>query len=135
MMNQKNSIVKNLTKGIEYLFRKNGVSLINGVASLSGPNEIICSSNDGTKHQIKAKHIIIATGSKPIQFPGVDFDEKTILSSTGALEIEKVPKKMVIIGAGVIGLELGSVWSRLGSEVIFVEMLATIGSSMDTNLS
>lgn len=88
-----------------------------GVGSISGPNEVTVTSSNGSKETISTKNILIATGSEVTPFPGIEIDEETIVSSTGALSLKKVPEKMIVIGAGVIGVELGSVWSRLGSKV------------------
>lgn len=134
-MKKKTEVVQGLTKGIEYLFKKNGVIRLYAEASFTSNRELVCRNNDGTESTVSAKEIIIATGSKPIALNGIDIDEKTIVTSTGALSLEKVPNNLVVIGAGIIGLELGSVWSRLGSKVTFVEMSEKIGSSMDSNLA
>lgn len=135
MMKKKNEVVSGLTKGIEYLFKKNGVVRIRGEASFSSESELVCKHADGTQSIVTAKEIIIATGSKPINLKGIDIDEERVVTSTGALSLKQVPKNLLVIGAGVIGLELGSVWSRLGANVTFVEMAGKIGSSMDTNLA
>lgn len=128
MMAVKDKTVKTLTGGIEMLFKKNKVDYVVGHGSLTGPNGVKVALNKGGEQEIKAKNIMLATGSEVIsQTPFVELDEETIVSSTGALALKKVPKKMVVIGGGVIGLELGSVWSRLGSEVTVVEFLPTIG--------
>ena len=135
MLDKKNEIVTSLTKGIEYLFKKNGVTWVKGLGSISGTNEVTCLQEGKTK-KITANNIIIATGSKSTSFPGLKFDEKTIISSTGALSLTKVPKKMIVVGAGIIGLELGSVWSRLGAEVLFIEISGSIGgNAMDSKIS
>lgn len=128
MMDQKAKAVKQLTGGIAMLFKKNKVDYVQGHGSLKGANEVNVALNAGGEQTIKAKNIMLATGSDVIsKLPFVEVDEKTIVSSTGALELKEVPKKLVVIGGGVIGLELGSVWSRLGSEVTVVEFLPTIG--------
>lgn len=127
MMKQKSDSVKALTSGVAYLFKNNKVTHLRGLGSITGANEVTVDKEDGTKEVVKTKNILIATGSEPTPFPGVEFDEKTVVSSTGALSLERVPEKMVVIGAGVIGLELGSVWSRLGSKVTAVEFLGHIG--------
>lgn len=106
-----------MTDGIEYLFKKNKTDLIKGHGKLLGGNRI--SVND--KEELEADNIILATGSEPSILPGFQFDEKVFISSTGALELEKVPEHMIIIGAGVIGLELGSVYKRMGSKVTVIE--------------
>jgi len=128
MLGQKEKAVKTLTGGIAMLFKKNKVDYVDGHATLAGANDVSVSLNAGGEQTIKAKNIMLATGSDVIlKTPFVELDEKVIVSSTGALELKEVPKKMVVIGGGVIGLELGSVWSRLGSEVTVVEFLGTIG--------
>lgn len=129
MLKAKDQSVKELTKGIEGLFKKNKVDYIKGTASFSSPTRVSVNLNDGGETEIEAKNIIIATGSEVAPFPGggIEIDEKTIVSSTGALELQKVPEKFVVIGGGIIGLELGSVWSRLGAEVTVIEFLGSIG--------
>lgn len=131
MLKAKEDAVNGLTKGIEYLFKQNKVDYIKGTASFSSPTSISVALNDGGETTVEAKNIIIATGSEVAPFPGgaIEIDEKQIVSSTGALELQEVPKKMVVIGGGVIGLELGSVWSRLGAEVTVVEFLGAIGGA------
>ncbi|KAI9470645.1 MAG: dihydrolipoyl dehydrogenase [Benjaminiella poitrasii] len=128
--------ITGLTKGVEFLFKKYGVDYIKGTGSFKTNTEINVVGLDGSSDStIKAKNVIIATGSEVTPIPGIEIDEKKIVSSTGALELEKVPKKMVVIGAGVIGLELGSVWSRLGAEVTVVEYLDAVGAGMDPELA
>jgi dihydrolipoamide dehydrogenase len=127
MMGQKSNAVTSLTGGIAQLFKKNKVTHINGWGQITGPNQIQAKLGDGSVETVNAKYMILATGSEVTPFPGITIDEEVIVSSTGALSLKEVPKKMVVIGAGVIGLELGSVWSRLGSEVIAVEFLTSIG--------
>ena len=121
MMKSKDKAVTVLTKGVEFLLKKNKVTYFKGHGSFKSKNEINIKDADNKETVIGADNIIIATGSVPVSLPGIDFDEKTILSSTGALKIEQVPKKMVVVGGGYIGLEMGSVWSRLGAEVHVVE--------------
>lgn len=127
LMGQKSNSVKSLTSGIAQLFKKNKITAINGFGSITGPNEVTATKDDGSTEIVKTKNILIATGSEVTPFGGIEIDEETVVSSTGALKLKQVPNKLVVIGAGVIGLELGSVWSRLGSEVIAVEFLGTIG--------
>mmetsp|Transcript_15902 Transcript_15902/g.19114 ORF Transcript_15902/g.19114 Transcript_15902/m.19114 type:complete len:506 (+) Transcript_15902:115-1632(+) len=127
MMAQKSNNVSALTQGIEGLFKKNKVDYAKGYGKLTAPNTVEVDLSDGGKQTITAKNIMLATGSEVMPFPGIDLDEKTIVSSTGALSLEKVPEKMIVIGAGVIGLELGSVWERLGSQVTVVEFAGAIG--------
>lgn len=127
LMNAKSSAVKALTGGIAMLFKSNKVTHIKGHGKITGANEVTVLAGDKPTHSVKTKHIMIATGSEVTPFPGIEVDEKTIVSSTGALSLDKVPGKFVVIGAGVIGLELGSVWGRLGSDVTAVEFMPTIG--------
>ena len=135
MMENKNKAVSNLTKGIEFLFKKNKVSYIKGKGKLISESEIEIQSEKGEINKIISKSIILSTGSEPSSLPGIGFDEDKIISSTGALSLKKVPQKMLIIGGGYIGLELGSVWSRLGSEVHVVELLDHITPGMDREIS
>ncbi len=134
MMSNKDSSVATLTKGVEFLFKKNKVTYIKGVGSFSEKNEILI-KNDKSEIKIKTDKTIISTGSEPLSLPGIDFDEKKILSSTGALNISKLPKKMVVVGGGYIGLEMGSVWSRLGTEVHVIEYLDHITPGLDKEIS
>lgn len=127
LMEQKRSAVKSLTSGIAQLFKKNKVTHIEGFGKITGPNEVTVSKADNTTETVKANNILIATGSEVTPFPGIEIDEKNIVSSTGALSLEKIPEKLIVIGGGVIGLELGSVWSRLGAEVTVVEYMGQIG--------
>ena len=134
MMSNKNKSVQVLTKGVEFLFKKNKVTYFKGYGSILDKNKILIKSNDDEKN-IETKNIVISTGSEAVSLPGIEFDEEKILSSTGALNIPKVPKKMLIIGAGYIGLEMGSVWSRLGSEVHVIEYLDHITPGLDKEIS
>lgn len=131
MMKQKDESVTALTKGIEFLFRKNKVEWIKGWGRLNGPGQVTVSLADGSSRELQAKNIVIATGSEPTPLPGVTIDNQRILDSTGALALPEVPKHLVVIGAGVIGLELGSVWRRLGSQVTVVEYLDRICPGLD----
>ncbi|KPJ09734.1 Dihydrolipoyl dehydrogenase [Papilio machaon] len=126
MMKYKANSVKALTGGIAMLFQKNKVQLVRGVGSIVAPNKVEVKGEKGVE-TINTKNILIATGSEVTPFPGVTFDEKQIITSTGALSLPSVPKKMLVIGAGVIGLELGSVYQRLGADVTAVEFLESIG--------
>tara|TARA_B100001741_G_scaffold214666_1_gene177827 strand:- start:3142 stop:4542 length:1401 start_codon:yes stop_codon:yes gene_type:complete len=135
MMKNKEKAVTILTKGIEFLFKKNKVTYFKGIGSITENNQISVISKDNKKENIEAKNIIIATGSDPVSLPGVKFDEEKIVSSTGALSLKNVPKKLVVVGGGYIGLEMGSVWSRLGSEVQVVEFLDHITPGMDKEIS
>ncbi len=135
MMKSKDKAVTLLTKGVEFLLKKNKVTYLKGFGSFKSKNEISLKDSENRETIINADKIIIATGSVPYSLPGIEFDEKVILSSTGALKIGKVPKKMIIVGGGYIGLEMGSVWSRLGSEVNVVEFLEDITPGMDKEIS
>ncbi|KAL7271213.1 dihydrolipoamide dehydrogenase precursor [Rhizina undulata] len=137
MMKAKETSVTGLTKGIEFLFKKNGVDYVKGTGTITGENEIKVNPLDGGEPiTLRAKNIIIATGSEATPFPGLEIDEKRIVTSTGAIALTEVPKKMVVIGGGIIGLEMGSVWSRLGAEVTVVEYLGAIGGpGMDADMA
>ena len=135
MMKSKDKAVTILTKGVEFLLKKNKVTYFKGTGSLKSKNEILIKDDQNKETTIQADKIIIATGSEPVSLPGIEFDEKVIVSSTGALKLEKVPKKMVVVGGGYIGLEMGSVWSRLGCEVHVVEFLDHITPGMDKEIS
>lgn len=132
MQAQKTKAVTGLTKGIEGLLKKNKVDYIKGWGKLASSNEVQVDLLDGSgSTTIKAKNILIATGSEVAPLPGVPIDEKKIVSSTGALDIDRVPKSLIVIGGGYIGLEMGSVWARLGTEVTVVEFLDNIVPTMD----
>ncbi len=135
MMKNKDKAVTILTKGVEFLLKKNKVTYFKGIGSFKSKNKISIKDNQNEEIFIESEKIIIATGSAPLSLPGIEFDEKVIVSSTGALKLEKVPKKMVVVGGGYIGLEMGSVWSRLGAEVQVVEFLDHITPGMDKEIS
>ena len=134
MMSNKNKSIQVLTKGVEFLFKKNKVSYIRGKGVLFSKNDVMVYENN-KKTNYKTKNIVIATGSEVTSIPGIEIDEKNIISSTGALSLKKVPKKLAVIGGGYIGLEMGSVWSRLGSEVTVIEYLDYITPGMDREIS
>ncbi|MEO8925720.1 MAG: dihydrolipoyl dehydrogenase [Caulobacteraceae bacterium] len=131
MMAQKDVSVGQLTKGVEFLFKKNKVDWVKGAGRLAGPGKVEVIGEDGAVTTLGAKAIVIATGSQPALLAGVEVDQKRIVDSTGALAIGEVPKSLIVIGAGIIGLELGSVWRRLGSQVTVVEFLDHITPGMD----
>ncbi len=131
----KNKVVEGLTGGIAGLFKKNKVTMINGFGKFLNKNEIEVLKADGSKEIIGAKNFIIATGSEVAGLPNVEIDEKIIVSSTGALDLTETPKKMVVIGAGVIGLEMASVWGRFGAEIEVIEYLDKITPAMDGEVS
>ena len=135
MMKSKDKAVTVLTKGVEFLLKKNKVTYFKGTGSLKSKNEILIIDDNNKEIIIETEKIVIATGSVPVSLSGIKFDEKTIVSSTGALKLEKVPNKMVVVGGGYIGLEMGSVWSRLGAEVHVIEFLDHITSGMDKEIS
>ena len=135
MMKNKDKAVTILTKGVEFLLKKNKVTYFKGTGSFKSKKDIVIKDNNSKETIIQTENTIIATGSVPVSLPGVEIDEKVIVSSTGALKLEQVPKKMVVVGGGYIGLEMGSVWSRLGSEVHVVEFLDHITPGMDKEIS
>ena len=135
MMQNKEKAVSTLTKGVEFLLKKNKVTYINGHASFKSVNKIFIKDKNNKEKIIETEKTVICTGSEPISLPKVDFDENKVLSSTEALSLKSVPKKMVIIGGGYIGLEMGSIWSRLGSEVCVIEFLDHITPGMDREIS
>src|SRR5881392_917628 len=126
MMTRKEKVVTTLTRGVEFLFRKNKVDWIKGVARITAPGRVAVAANGGGDREIEAGAVIIATGSESIPLPGITIDEQRILSSTGALALDRVPERLAVIGGGYIGLELGSVWSRLGAKVTIVEFLERV---------
>ncbi len=134
MMSNKNKSVQVLTKGVEFLFKKNKVIYLKGKGVLFSKNDVVV-YNENSKESYKAKYIVIATGSEASSLPGIKIDEKNIISSTGALSLTSVPEKLVVIGGGYIGLEMGSVWSRLGSDVTVIEYLDHITPGMDREIS
>ena len=135
MMQNKEKAISTLTKGVEFLLKKNKVTYIKGRANFKSTNKIIVTDNKNKEIIIETEKTVICTGSEPVSLPKVDFDEEKIISSTGALSLKSVPKKMVVIGGGYIGLEMGSVWSRLGSEIEVVEFLDHITPGMDGEIS
>jgi dihydrolipoyl dehydrogenase len=135
MQNFKAEGVQGNVDGVAYLLKKNKIDVFHGAASLTGPGQVQVSMDDDSRHDLEATSVVIATGSEPIALKGLDVDEEAIVTSTGALTFSSVPKKLVIIGAGVIGLELGSVWNRLGSDVLVVEFLDRILPGMDTEVA
>ena len=135
MMKHKQSVVTSNTDGVEYLFKKNKIDSIRGTGRIDGPGKVTVTNPEGQTQTVETKAIVIATGSESTPLPGVTVDEKKIVSSTGALELPEVPKRLIVVGAGVIGLELGSVWRRLGSDVTVVEFLDRILPGMDNEVA
>ena len=134
MLKRKDDVVGQNTRGIEYLFRKNKITWAKGRGTLRAGNVVDVAGTDGATTTYQAKHVIIATGSVPIELPFLKFDEQRVLSNVGALTIPEVPKHLIVIGGGVIGLELGSVWRRLGAKVTVIELAPTILPGMDEEL-
>ncbi|HTD88988.1 MAG TPA: FAD-dependent oxidoreductase, partial [Candidatus Binatia bacterium] len=139
MMRRKDQVVSTLTKGVDFLFKKNKITRYSGTARLDGPGRILISETEprasASGSELKTKHIIIATGSMPASPPNIAFDAQRICSSTEALAFDSVPKHLVVIGAGYIGLELGSVWRRLGAQVTVLEYLDRILPGMDAEIA
>ncbi len=136
LMKRKGEVVEATTKGIAFLFKKNKIVSYTGAGRIEAPGSVAVVGDDGAvKDTLAAKNILIATGSEVMPLPGVTIDEKKIVSSTGALELSEVPKRLVVVGAGIIGLELGSVWRRLGAEVMVVEFLDRITPGVDDEVT
>ncbi len=135
MLAFKDDGVNGNVQGVDYLLKKNKIDSFQGAAKINAPGEVEVTPDTGRTQTVKAKNIVIATGSDVAQIPGIEIDEKKVVSSTGALELGSVPKKMIVVGGGYIGLELGSVWRRLGSEVLVVEFLDRITPGMDGEVS
>jgi dihydrolipoamide dehydrogenase len=134
MQARKDQVVKALTDGIRFLFRKNKIDALTGSARLSSPTTVVVRSAEGTDTTVEAAHILLATGSEPAALPSLAFDGRTIVGSTEALAFERVPEHLVVVGAGYIGLELGSVWKRLGARVTVIEFLPRIVPAADVEL-
>jgi dihydrolipoamide dehydrogenase len=135
MMKRKETVVSTMNRGIEGLFKKNKVTWLKGRGSFAGPGHIRITDTDGKEQTVTTKNTVIATGSKPIEIPPAKFDRNLIVSSTGALKFKEVPKHLIVVGGGVIGLELGSVWARLGAKVTVIEAMDKILGGMDVELS
>src|SRR5436190_3047356 len=134
MLRRKDQVVTALTKGVDSLFKKNKVTRYLGHGRITGPGGVTVESKEGAT-ELSAKHILIATGSKPSSLPGIKIDYDRIVTSTEALSFNEVPKQLILIGAGYIGLELGSVWNRLGSKVVVLEYLNRILPGMDSEIA
>src|SRR5271167_2920389 len=135
MMKHKDDTVAANVNGVAFLFKKNKIEWVKGEGRIAAPGRVVVKGEDGNEKTLETKAIVIATGSDVARLPGVEIDEKTIVSSTGALSLPAPPKKLIVVGAGVIGLELGSVWRRLGSEVVVVEFLDHVLTGMDGEVS
>src|ERR1700752_4021837 len=134
MMGRKDKVVTTLTRGVEFLFRKNKVDWLKGKGRIAAPGRLAIADADGAAREVEATSIIISTGSESTRLPGIEVDEMRIVSSTGALSLDRVPERLTVIGGGYIGLELGSVWQRLGAKVTVVEVLDHIVPNMDREL-
>lgn len=135
MMGHKQEVIDGNVGGIQFLFKKNKIDVFTGTGSIVSKGNVAVALEDGTNQVIETRNIVVATGSDVARLPGIEIDEKVVVSSTGALELDKVPGKLIVVGAGVIGLELGSVWRRLGSQVTVVEYLDRILPGMDLDAS
>jgi len=135
MMNHKTETVASNVGGVDYLFKKNKIAVFRGIGSIPAPGRVLVTPQSGPQTEISTKNIVIATGSVSANLPGIDIDEKTVVTSTGGISLDKVPNKLVVIGAGVIGLELGSVWQRLGAQVPVIEYLDRILPGMDSEVA
>jgi len=135
MLKYKQDAVDGNVKGVDYLFKKNKIETFHGAGRLAAPGKVEVKNADGKAQLLETKNVVIATGSDAARLNGIDFDEKRIVSSTGALDLPAVPKKLLIVGAGIIGLELGSVWRRLGAEVTIVEFLDHILPGIDSEVA
>ncbi len=135
MLKRKDATVKQLTGGVAFLMKKNGVTVYQGTGKVAAAGRVTVARNDGGTEELKTKNILLATGSVPIDLPSMQVDGKTVVTSTEALAFDKVPERLVVIGAGAIGLELGSVWARLGASVEVVEFLPRIAIGFDLEMS
>src|ERR1043166_6736355 len=135
MQERKDKVVKTFNSGVRSLMKTNKVTVLAGLGTITAPGKVSIKSSTGETQEIETENIVVATGSAPVELPFAKFDGKTIVSSTEALEFREPPKKLIVIGAGAIGLELGSVWNRLGSEVTLLEFLPRIALGFDLELS
>ncbi|MEN0058035.1 MAG: FAD-dependent oxidoreductase, partial [Bdellovibrio sp.] len=131
MMARKDKVVKTNTEGIAFLFKKNKITPFEGLGRIVAPGKVEVKGSDGKTQVLTTKNILIATGSVPVELPFLKYDEKRIVSNTGALALSQAPKSMIVVGGGVIGLELGSVWQRLGAQVTVIEYAPRLGGTMD----
>jgi dihydrolipoamide dehydrogenase len=135
MMTRKQGVVRQLTQGLEFLMKKNKITRLFGVGQVVAPGKVVLTKPDGTKEELRGNHVVIATGSVPSELPNITVDRQTVVTSDEALSLSEVPGKLVVVGAGSIGLELGSVWSRLGSEVTIIEFLPRIAAFYDPDVT
>lgn len=135
MMKRKEEVVRQLTQGLEFLMKKNKITRLFGVGQVVGPGKVVLAKRDGSQEELQAKHVVLATGSVPAELPNILIDREIVVTSDEALGFEKVPRDLLVIGAGAIGLELGSVWSRLGSNVTVIEFLPRIAATFDPDVT
>ena len=135
MMKRKQDVVRQLTQGLEFLMRKNKITRLFGVGQVVDPGKVVLTKKDGTQEELQGKHVVLATGSVPAELPNIVIDRQTIVTSDEALSFDQVPHELVVVGAGAIGLELGSVWARLGSKVTFIEFLPRIAAFFDSDVT
>jgi dihydrolipoamide dehydrogenase len=135
MMNRKQGVVRQLTQGLEFLMKKNKITRLFGVGEVVAPGKVVLTKKDGGQEELQGKHVVLATGSVPAELPNIAIDRQTIVTSDEALAFDQVPNEMVVIGAGAIGLELGSVWARLGAKVTFIEFLPRIAAFFDPDVT
>jgi dihydrolipoamide dehydrogenase len=135
MMNRKQGVVRQLTQGLEFLMKKNKITRLFGVGEVIAPGKVVLTKKDGGQEELQGKHVVLATGSVPAELPNIAIDRQTIVTSDEALAFDQVPNEMVVIGAGAIGLELGSVWARLGAKVTFIEFLPRIAAFFDPDVT
>src|ERR1700675_388130 len=135
MMKRKQGVVRQLTQGLEFLMKKNKITRLFGVGQVVAPGKVVLTKTDGSQEELQGKHVVLATGSVPADLPNIAIDRQTIVTSEEALAFEQVPAELVVIGAGAIGLELGSVWARLGSKVTVLEFLPRIAAFYDPDVT
>jgi dihydrolipoamide dehydrogenase len=135
MMKRKEEVVRQLTQGLEFLMKKNKITRLFGVGQVVGPGKVVLAKRDGSQEELQAKHVVLATGSVPAELPNISIDREIVVTSDEALGFAKVPRDLLVIGAGAIGLELGSVWSRLGSNVTVIEFLPRIAATFDPDVT
>jgi dihydrolipoamide dehydrogenase len=135
MMTRKEGVVRQLTQGLEFLMKKNRITRLVGVGQVVAPGKVVVTRPDGAQEELLARHVILATGSVPAELPNISLDRQTVVTSDEALAFGEVPRKLVVVGAGAIGLELGSVWARLGSEVTMIEFLPRIAAFYDPDVT
>jgi dihydrolipoyl dehydrogenase len=135
MMKRKQEVVRQLTQGLEFLMKKNKIARLHGTGQVVAPGKVVLSRKDGGTEELRAKHVILATGSVPADLPGILLDRKVVVTSDEALAFDQIPAEMIVIGAGAIGLEMGSVWSRLGTKVTILEFLPRIAATFDPDVT